>query len=381
MTVPTPDAASPPLAVSAKRADDARQFPCKQCGAGLSFAPGASRLVCPYCGHEETVPVTAEAIREYALDDALLNLPQTRGWGVETRSVRCANCGATTTFSDVQVAGACAFCGSSQVIEEAAREDLIQPESLVPFGVDRKQAIQRFRDWLGRLWFRPNALKSAGALAKIAGAYLPFWTFDAYTSSYWTAEAGYYYYETETYQEQDETGNWVTKERQVQKVRWEPAAGNHEQFFDDELICASTGLPERLISGVGPYELQALVSYNPAFLSGFMAEQYRLDLAQSWTMAKESMERQVYAACSSEVPGDTHRNLQVDTAFSQQTVKHILLPVWIAAYLYQNRTYRFIVNGQTGKVSGEAPISWWKVLGAALVLVLVALVIFLLTRR
>jgi DNA-directed RNA polymerase subunit RPC12/RpoP len=358
-----------------------RRFPCKQCGANLTFAPGTTELVCPYCGHREEVPVTQEAIREYPLNDALLTMPVEHGWGTETRSVRCENCGATTTFAAAQVAGACAFCGSSKVVEEPGREDLIRPESLVPFQVDRKKAVEAFRHWISHLWFRPNALKQSTALAKIAGAYLPFWTFDAYTSSYWTAEAGYYYYETESYREQDSEGNWTTKTRQVQKIRWEPAAGHHAEFFDDELVGASRGVPGNLLNGICPYELPALRPYDPGFLSGFLAEEYQVDLAAAWELGKASIQSQVVAHCAAEVPGDTHRNLNVDTAFSQETFKHVLLPVWIAAYLYQNRTWRFLVNGQTGKVSGEAPLSWWKIAGAFVLAALVALVIYLLTQR
>src|SRR5438067_189290 len=358
----------------------ARQFPCSQCGANLTFTPGTTHLTCPYCGHVEEVPVEAGEIQEHDLEAALASAPKARGWGTETRSIRCENCGATTAFTAEQVAGACAFCGSSKVVQQAAREDLIQPESVVPFKIDRKQAAQRFKDWLGHLWFRPNALKKSGELAKIAGVYLPFWTFDAQTSSDWTAEAGYYYYETESYQEQDENGNWVTKTREVQRTRWEPAAGHHEEFYDDELVCASKGLPQKIMGATGDYQLDGLTSYNSGFLAGFMAEEYRVDLPDAWQQAQQSIQSQVESACAGEVPGDTHRFLNVATLFSQETFKHILLPVWIAAYLYQNKTYRFIVNGQTGSVSGEAPISWWKVAGVALLVVLVILLIVLLTH-
>src|SRR5262249_23970820 len=156
--------------------------------------------------------------------------------------------------------------------------------------------------WLRKLWFRPNALKQSGELAKISGAYLPFWTFDAQTQSYWTALAGYYYYETESYQEQDDEGNWVTKTRQGQKIPWEPASGYHEEFFDDELVGASRGLPEHLLRGISPFELPALAPYNPGFLSGFLAEQYQVDLAEGWEKAKASIESQLYSHCASEVP-------------------------------------------------------------------------------
>lgn len=378
--MPAPDESQPADPSAAPAAGAVRQFPCSQCGANLTFTPGTTHLTCPYCGHAEEVPVLAVEIQEHELAPALAQAPKARGWGTETRSIRCENCGATTTFPAEQVAGACAFCGSSKVVQQDSREDLIQPESLVPFKIDRKQAAQRFKEWLGHLWFRPNALKKSGELAKIAGVYLPFWTFDAQTSSDWTAEAGFYYYETESYQEQDENGNWVTKTREVQEIRWEPVAGHHEEFFDDELVCASEGLPHKIMGATGDYQLGGLTPYNSSFLAGFMAEEYRVDLPDAWQQAQTSIQSKVESACAGEVPGDTQRFLNVATLFSQETFKHVLLPVWIAAYLYQNRTYRFIVNGQTGAVSGEAPISWWKVAGVALLVIAVVAIIILLTH-
>src|SRR5262249_51912350 len=81
------------------------------------------------------------------------------------------------------------------------------------------------------------------------------------------------------------------------------------------------GLPEHLLRGISPFELPALAPYNPGFLSGFLAEQYQVDLAEGWEKAKASIESQLYSHCASEVPGDAHSNLHVDTAFSAQTFK------------------------------------------------------------
>ena len=364
---------------SSHAASVGRRFPCKQCGAGLEFAPGQTVLKCPYCGYTEQVPVTEGEIKEYDLESALLQLPQTAGWGTERRSVHCDNCGATTSFSEGQVAGKCAFCGSSKVVEQASATNLIRPESLIPFAVTREQATKKFRDWISHLWFRPNDLKQASQLGKIQGAYLPFWTFDAYTSACWTAEAGYHYYETETYTTTDSEGNTVERTRQVQRTRWVPASGQRQDFFDDELVYASKGLPQGLMGGIAPYEMSHLAHYEPSFLAGFAAEEYQIDLPSGWGIAKQSIENQVYQRCAGDVPGDTHRGLNVDTAFSQMTYKHMLLPVWVAAYLYNNTSYRFLVNGQTGEASGEAPLSWWKIAGVVL-LVIVAIVIFLALR-
>jgi DNA-directed RNA polymerase subunit RPC12/RpoP len=372
----SPATAGAGVATARERGEQPRQFPCKQCGASLTFAPGTQELVCAYCGHRDVIPTSAQAIAEYRLDEALLQ-PRAEGWGVESRSLHCANCGATTVFAAGQTAGRCAFCGSDKVLQQEPKADLIRPESLVPFRIDKKQAVERFREWLGRLWFRPNDLKRLGQLAQITGAYLPFWTFDAFTSSHWTADAGYYYYETEDYQETDSQGNTVTRTRQVQRTRWEPASGYHEQFFDDELVCASHGVSDRLARAVCPYDLRELAPYEASFLAGFVAEEYQVDLREGWGCAQENMEEQVRQACAREVPGDTHRNLQVDTAFSQMVFRHVLLPLWIAAYQYREKTFRFLVNGQTGEVQGEAPLSAWKIGLAVLAAILIALVLWL----
>lgn len=371
----------PSLAVGSTHSpDEIRKFPCKQCGAELVFSPGQTVLECPYCRHREEIPVSAEAIREYDLESALLRTPHAEGWGTERRSLHCENCGATTTFEAGQVAGLCAFCGSPKVVEQRSDSHLIRPESLVPFAVKRDQAVAMFRKWISGLWFRPNDLKHAGQLAKINGAYLPFWTYDAFATSHWTAQAGYHYYETETYTERDSDGNMVTRTRQVQKTRWVPASGHRQDFFDDELVCASTGLPPKLIHGICPYNLEGLAPYDSGFLAGFVAEEYQIGLAEGWATARERMQQEVVARCGNDVPGDTHRFLDVDTAYSQGRFKHVLLPVWVAAYLYNNQTYRFLVNGQTGQASGEAPLSWWKVAGAIALAILIIAVILLVTR-
>jgi hypothetical protein len=362
---------SDPFSAAAVNRQDVRQYPCKQCGAQLTYNATSHQMVCGYCGYSEIIPVSRDAIREYAYNDALVQ-PQATGWGTETRTIQCDNCGAKTTFQAGQIAAACAFCGSSKVVEAQSSTNLIRPESLVPFQVDKNLAVQKFRQWISALWFRPNDLKKLAELAKISGIYLPFWTYDANTQSWWEAEAGYYYYTTETYTEQDSDGNTVVKTREVQHIRWEPASGHYQAFFDDELIFASIGLDLKMVEGLYPYDGQGLVAYESAFLAGWLAEEYKIDVKEGWQRAKKIITNKIYSACESQIPGDTHRNLSVQSAFSNIAYKHILLPLWIAAYMYGNKSYKFLVNGQSGKVSGEAPYSWIKI--ASLIFVLVAII-------
>jgi hypothetical protein len=187
--------------------------------------------------------------------------------------------------------------------------------------------------------------------------YIPFWTFDAWVQSQWYADAGYYYYETEYYT--DDEGN--QQSRQVQRTRWEPASGWRQDFFDDTLVCASKGLPSELVSKFQTFDTHQLTAYQPEFLAGWRAESYAVELMPAWGQAQVSMSAVQEGRCAHDVPGDTHRNLNVNNQFSHVTFKHVLLPIWIAAYRYNNKPYQFLVNGQTGEVVGKAPWSFWKI--------------------
>src|SRR5581483_2641790 len=317
--------------------NEVRQYPCKQCGAQLTYSATTHQMVCGYCGYSEIIPTSKEEIREYEYNDQL-SQPTEIAWGTETRTIQCENCGAKTTFQAGQISSACAFCGSPKVVEAPSNTNLIRPESLVPFQVDKNAAAQMFRQWLQGLWFRPSNLKKMAELAQINGIYLPFWTYDANTQSWWEAEAGYYYYTTETYTETDADGNTVVRTREVQHIRWEPVSGHYQAFFDDELVFASTGLEEPMVEGLYPYDTNKLTPYQSAYLAGWLAEEYKLDVKEGWQRGQKVMEQKIYSACEQLIPGDTHRGLTVDTAFSNVTFKHILLPLWIAAYLYGNKS-------------------------------------------
>ncbi|MDY7039805.1 MAG: hypothetical protein SVX38_02960 [Chloroflexota bacterium] len=347
------------------------KYPCSQCGAELDFDPAEDSLVCKYCGNVVSIPTTKAEIKEHRLEEGIL-AEQSEGWGTETKSYKCKSCMATVAVESSVTSTECPFCGSNQVFALEESSKVIKPESLIPFKVDQNTAVTKFRKWLGAGWFRPNALKqiASGAQAQLRGIYLPFWTFDALTSSWWEAEAGYYYYETERYTVVED-GKQVTKTRQVRKVRWEPASGAHRQFFDDVLVYATPSADDKILQKIYPFETKALIPYDPAYLSGWAAEEYRIPLNDGWTRAQEIISDEVRSACAQKVPGDTQRNLTVDTAYANVTYKHVLFPVWLASYRYSGKVYHFMVNGQTGEVQGEAPISWIKVLIAIVIAIII----------
>lgn len=346
---------APPLAAGA------RKFPCPQCGADVVWHPGAARLRCGYCGFARDVdrdPDGPAKVAERPLEAGLAE-PEKLGWGIERKSWRCGRCGAVETLEPGVRASSCAFCGTPGVVEAPPDADLVRPQGVLPFRIPRDQAVGRFRSWLKSLWFRPGDLSRFARLDNVRGVYVPFWTFDAATFSRWRAESG------------RRVGSGKNA-----RIVWTPAAGTLEHFFDDLPVPASRGLDADLARGLEPFPTAELVPYDPAYLAGFLAEEHGLALGEAWTTGKARMEATLRAACRAEVPGQHCRNLTVETRWSGLAFKSGLLPVWIAAYQYRGRPYRYLVNGATGLAAGTAPWSWIKI-GLVALSLLVLLVVFL----
>jgi DNA-directed RNA polymerase subunit RPC12/RpoP len=354
---------------------------CPNCAGQLHFSAADGQMKCLSCGFLVAVRVDPQSrVVEHDLVAALARQRPRGPIGAGSRQLKCSECGAVVEFPDNVTARKCEFCDSPAVLKEEARADHYLPETVVPFAIPREAATASFRTWLGKLWFRPSNLKHKADISELHGVYVPFWTFDADVDSDWTADAGYYYYETEHYTV-TVNGKSERRSRQVRKIRWQPASGRRHDRHDDHLVCASRGLPDALASRMANFDTRALVPYTRELLQGFSAESYAVDLPDAWGRAKAEIAQIQEARCAGDVPGDTHRFLRVSNDFEHESFKHVLLPVWVAAYRYGDKVFRFLVNGQTGRVSGDAPYSWVKITLFVLMCLVVAGLVFALVQR
>jgi DNA-directed RNA polymerase subunit RPC12/RpoP len=350
------------------------RFPCGECGSEMRFDPESNKLKCPYCGHEQDFDGEGEtglANTEQDFKAALNNeLPDEEM--EENRISDCSNCGAQVEFEGESYSQECPFCASPIVLEPRTSKQ-IKPKGVMPFVLSEDKARDAMTAWLGKLWFAPGNLQEyAKKGRKMQGIYVPYWTYDAHSESHYIGERGTYYYVTETYTA-TEDGKSVTKTRQVRKTRWHRVSGRVSKFFDDILVLASKALPKRFTDQLTPWDLSALVDYNPSYIAGYQAEAYTVDLQEGFTEAEAIMEREIRALVRRDIGGDEQRINALNTTLSNLTFKHVLLPVWMAAYKYQGKTYRFVVNGQTGKVKGERPWSKAKIALAVIGTVLVVI--------
>ena len=268
----------------------------------------------------------------------------------DATSFTCQNCGATTNFVASGRGVRCPFCGSEYVIAKPNDPNTPQPEALIPFSVPDTQVQTIYRTWLGTGFFRPRDLNQLATNHKMRAVYLPMWECRGYARSDWTAMAGHNHSREEGYQE-EENGQTVTRTRTVTDTEWQPSQGHHEAEYPRELVSASKGLPQESVRRLGDFDFGYLQAFDPQYLLAREAEECALQVAQQQIVKQEE------DACGRLVPGDTHRDLRVATQIADLAGRLLYLPVWLASFQYQGKLYRCVVNGQTGQIGGEAPVS------------------------
>lgn len=341
-----------------------QRYACEKCGAAVLYKPGSTLLHCEYCGHDTPIKLTQGRVLELDLVHHL-SLVHNRFEVDEDASVHCDSCGATFTVPALEDSKECPFCGSRHVVE-GTRDSRIPPNGILPFAIESNFARGKVGEWLGSRFWAPNNLKALALKeGKLRGVYLPFWTFDSFTITDYTGLRGTYYYVTVNYTT-TENGRTVTRSRQERRIRWSPAAGRVEVPFDDVLVQATSVIPPQISERLQTWDLPNAVPPQSEYLVGYQSLRYDMNLEQGLAVGRERMQPGIDQAIRWDIGGDAQQILTKNTQYLNNTFKLLQLPVWVGGYRYRNKPYRFVVNGRTGEVQGEAPVSFWKVFFAVL---------------
>lgn len=353
--------------------NESEQFPCSGCGAGMIFDPESQKLKCEYCGNVEEIIETDQALEEIDFDTSN-ELSQT-AWHQENRVIHCDSCGGDSVVTAVDMSSVCVFCGSNHII---MKEEVLglAPQGVLPFKIHKEHTVRRTKQWLGGKFYAPRELKKILKLDKLKSVYLPFFTYDAVTDTQYNAKRGDHYYVTRT-----RTVNGKTETYRERKTRWTSVSGKYHAVFDDWLIHASKHVNQELIHRMKSFNLEEVQPYQPEYLLGHAAERNSMSLNAGWQLARRGMEDRVKEGIRQQVGGDEFRLVGYHVDYQQPTYKHILLPVWMAHYKYKNKPYTVYINGENGRVIGDYPKSWVKILMTILSIVLIILVIYFAVTR
>jgi hypothetical protein len=319
----------------------AETFTCPQCGAALAFRPAESALGCGHCGYARPVEARPAAEAEELLD---FTLPTARGqrWAVGERLFACGQCGARTLLPPGTASTTCAFCGANALVAASEDPGLIAPHAVIPMRLAAEAAAEALGAWLKQGFLVPGDLAQLSRGRRLRPVYVPCWVFSAVLTAHWRAR--------------------VAREgfRGGQSSEW--LSGEHPMLFNRHLEPAVTWLPARLVRAAGPFALDQRAAFEPAFLAGWPASLYDVSLAQASLRAREAMMATARRRLPARVAaGQTVSDFVLTRGdFSGVSFQLALLPVWIGAYTYGNRTYQVVVNGQTGRVAGARPTDWIK---------------------
>jgi predicted RNA-binding Zn-ribbon protein involved in translation (DUF1610 family) len=308
---------------------------CESCGALVDVED----LFCANCGTE--------------IPDAQADRPERVA--TEAKNFECKGCGATMNYDASAQSLKCPFCGSVDLIADESK-GLLAPDLVIPFAIDRNEAEGRLRAWLGSSFWHPNDLRTAAQMTELRAVYVPFWIFTTKARTHWTADS--------------------SRTPPGANAPWYPVYGRGEREYDGLWIPASSGVPIAELNAVLPFDTSTAVEPEKVDLIDITVEQFAVSRRYARPHAQSVVEGLEAQAAAQEVPGHT-RNVHVNALMDGATSKPALVPIYVMAYRYRDDVFRYVVNGQTGKATGSAPMSWSKV-GLVVALVVVILIIVLL---
>lgn len=330
----------------------------------MEFNTTSQSLKCPNCGIEVEIKNNPQNIIEHKLD--IHAIKKIKVEEKTSTSMECEGCGAIVEVEATSTATTCPYCGSHYVLTQKQMESIV-PDGVIPFKIDKNSVELIFKNWIKKRWLAPNVLKTLYQKDKLQGIYMPYWTFDASTSTRYTAMGGINY----TVEYKDSEGKKCTRI----ETRWYPTRGYIDYFFDDVLVRASNKLSKTLLEWIEPYNTKNVSSYSPDYMSGYCSEVYTIDLQEAHSEAMDKMRNDIYYMVERDVLRryDRVSSIRLHTSYNDETYKHIFIPVYSTAYIYKNERYNVLINGETGKIKGEYPKSPIKI---GLIIILILSILF-----
>lgn len=348
-------------------------YQCPNCGAPMVYGAKEGSMVCEHCGAEKTVAELEELKRQSEADQQ----ERRNGQNQQTqpnqqnkqnqqnqqtqkmeqagadqtqdfKSYRCPSCGAEVLTDEDTVATVCSFCGSPNLVEDRLRGEK-RPVRLIPFKINREQAISKFKAWTRNGLLTPAGFTKSHTLEKITGIYVPFWLYDI--------RAGV------------DMNAICTRTRVSRRGDTEYIYTDHYDVrrsidvgYDKIPADASKEMEDTLMDALEPFSYQDLTQFELAYLSGYMAERYQYTDEELMDRIRERVHRYADNACRETIGGYASINVvHEDIRLNKLGSEYVLLPVWMLSYTYKGKRCMFAINGQTGKTVGRPPISMGKV--------------------
>lgn len=317
-------------------------YQCPCCGAGLKFDADTQLFKCEFCLSEHT---EADLEKTDAHKKAEEAAAQNEEFCSHMNEYHCNQCGAEIAADENTVADMCPYCHSPVVLCGRLSGQKM-PTKIVPFKYSKEEAINHFIDFAKKRWFVPKDFKDRARIEKITGIYYPFWVTDADTDSQINAVC-------------TTVRTWTSGDYRYKKTSYYNVMRRGDIHFEDISQSAYSEADKNMLEGILPFPASAQIDFNMSYLSGFLAKKRDIEREA----LEESFKQKILSYGSAVLKRTVNGYSSIDIKNSHARIKschwdYSLMPIWLLTYCdKKGKRYTYAMNGHTGKIYGELPIS------------------------
>lgn len=315
--------------------DAVKSYKCLNCSAALEFNPESQTWQCHFCNSE---------YHKEELDQPSLEESPGEDSAQELDTYHCTSCGSELIADVNTTATFCLFCRNPTIIKTRF-EGRFRPHAMIPFKLSKPQAEDLYKKWIKKCLFAPKSFKNQEEIQKITGMYAPFWVFDCLAEGALDGEAT----QVSHYKEGDYRCTLTKYYHVVREGRVE---------YERVPVDSSTKLDDTMMQKIEPFDYGEITDFSMQYLSGFLSEKYDVESSQAEGVMRQRVEAYLEQRLMGSASGySTFTPAQKRLELSDIKPEYVLLPVYLLTNSYGGKNHAFIVNGQTGKVVGDTPIS------------------------
>lgn len=336
----------------------------------MTFNGGKKALECGNCKYSRNLSRESDQVQDRPLGTGVTFEGFTRGLEGDWAEYACSFCKAHMALYAQEAPGRCLFCGVPGP-EPCPQTQILTPAGILPFTFPYRAAEAKLAAYLSGNWLSPPDLKQAASPEHLRGVYVPVFITDAFTRNSWKAVAVFKVLEP---------GKSGPVEKQVN----ENVAGYYEHFFDDTFTPFSAALMDRHWKDIFDYRLQDAVPFDPGYTAEYGLEMYQQKESEALNKTNGFMAGVIERAAKQRIKGEQVKDLKLSSERMLLALRLVYVPVWVANYTYSfagsQRRFQFLINGQTGTLSGDKPLDNRRILRAALGLVVLMIALVLIFR-
>lgn len=327
---------------------DINNYKCPACAGSMKFDGKLGKVVCDYCGSDYDVKEIEKLMEESGEKSDINQLDEwtcdATGWEPDGMlAYKCPSCGASLICDDTTAANSCPYCGNPTIVPSQF-EGALKPELVIPFKVDKNQAIQKLHEFYGKKFFLPSAFKNENAINDVKGVYVPFWLYDGIANG----ETTYHAEKEHTHRQGD---------YEIKKVDHYAVHRKGNVKFEKIPADASSKMPDDLMDSIEPYDYKELKEFSKGYMAGYLADRYDVSKEESAERAKKRAANTLVDMLDETVTGynSKHRTF-TNINVKQGKITYAMMPVWMLSTKWKEKDYLFAMNGQTGKMVGNLPM-------------------------